>query len=75
MLEVRRPLSRVLDGPGLLIQRLTAMVPHLDLRNIDPEHLMLSMAESDPDYLTYLDSEGLPRPIRKNAKEEQVWRP
>jgi len=46
MLELQRPLSFVLDGPGLLIQRLTAMAPpRLDISNIDTDYIPLSMAE------------------------------
>lgn len=72
MLELRRPLSRVMDGPGLLIQRLTALTPRLNLSTIDTDRILLSMAESDPDCLAYLDSEGLLR--RTQLREEEVWR-
>ena len=58
MLELLRPLTRVLDGPGLIIQRLTQLIPR-GLKDFDADDLMQSMAESDPEYLTYFDSEGL----------------
>ncbi len=60
MLELWRPLSRVLNVPAILVQRLTAVMPRLDLRGIDPDHFVLSMAEADPDYLNYLDRDGRP---------------
>lgn len=70
MIEQRSPLARVLDGPGLLMQRLTEIVTPR-LQGMDTESLMFAMAESDPDYLTYLDSEGLLwRKPRKGSEEE-----
>ena len=59
MLELQLPLSRVLDGPGLLVRRLTEFMSSIDLRSIDPDYTFLGMAETDPDLLIYLDSEGL----------------
>lgn len=58
MLELRRLLARALKGPGLLVQRLTAVMSRLDARFIDPDYFILSMAEADPDYLNFLDREG-----------------
>ena len=72
MLELPRPLSRVLDGPGLLVQRLTAIAPRLDLRNIDTDQILLSMAETDPDCIAYLNSEGLLRGPNR-VVEDQAW--
>ena len=72
MLELRRPLSRVLDGPGLLLQRLTAMTPRLNISNIDTDSILLSMAECDPDCISYLNSEGLLRSDRIR-REGEVW--
>ncbi len=60
MLELRRLLRRAINGPGLLVQRLTAVMSRLDPRSIDPDYFILSMAEADPDYLNYLDREGRP---------------
>lgn len=59
MAELRSPLSRVLDGPALLVQRLTAFSLLANLRGFDPDQLLLAMAETDPDYLNYLDTERL----------------
>lgn len=73
MLELRSPLSRVLDGPGLLVHRLTAMLPQLNLRGIDAEDVFLAMAESDPDYITYLDTEGLLRRVGPRTDQERTW--
>jgi hypothetical protein len=64
----------VLDGPGLIVQKLTAFVSSLDLRSIDPDYILWSMAEADPDTLTYLDSEGLlRRNPRGNAESDALY--
>jgi hypothetical protein len=69
MLELPRPLMRVLDGPGLIVQRLTGWIPQ-ELKNFDADELMRSMAESDPEYLTYFDSEGLLHRARLDREKE-----
>ena len=69
MLELRRPLSRIMDGPGLLIEKLTALTPNLDPHHIDD--ILLSLAESDPDYINYLNSEGLLR--RPSDRRGEAW--
>ena len=74
MLELRSPLARVLDGPALLIQRITAVLPRLDVSTLDPHDIMLSMGESDPDYFTYLHSEGLLGIGRGDAAGDGDWR-
>lgn len=73
MLELRSPLARVLDGPGLLMQRITNLAPRFSLHGVDVDRLLLSMAEADPEYLTYLDSEGLLPRHGSRAADEQAW--
>jgi hypothetical protein len=72
MLELRRPLSRVLDGPGLLVQRLSAK---LDLRHLDTDQLMYAIAVTDPDYINYLDTGRPPRPETAPAEDEETRKP
>jgi hypothetical protein len=69
MLELPRPLLRVLDGPGLIVQKLTAFVSSLDLRSIDPDYILWSMAEADPDTITYLQDQDV---VRRRLLEEKA---
>lgn len=67
-------LAHVLAGPGLLFQRLAAMLSLLDPRNIDTDQFLRAMAETDPDYISYLDGQSLRRPDERLEQEEQLWR-
>ena len=71
MLELQRPLMRVLDGSGLMVKRLTSLIP-LDLKNFDADHFMLSMPESHPDYSGYLNRQALSR-HRAVTDEARGW--
>ena len=73
MLELKGPLSRILDGPGSLVHRLSSHMPQLSFRGIDVDRVLLSMAEADPEYISYLNVEDLLRRDDATRAEEQAW--
>jgi hypothetical protein len=72
MSELRRPLSRLLDSPGLLVQRLKGLLPKLDPRPIDLDYLLASMAETDHNYYEVLNYEELPKRSRRAGMEDEA---
>ena len=72
MFTQKDPLLKTVDGPGLLVPRLTSVVPRLvhRLRSVDTEHWLISLAESDPECIRYVDSESVLCRDKRGGREE-----
>ena len=66
-------LSRLIDGPAAILQRISAALPELGshLHDIDSDYWLQRMAESDPEYIAFLHSEGLLR--KESEADERMW--